>query len=73
MTTHELDARGVRCPQPIIMMTSMVPRIAPGDILEVVADCDTFEDDVRTWCGRWSRTLLAITHNGAEVTAQIQF
>jgi tRNA 2-thiouridine synthesizing protein A len=73
MTVHTLNARGLRCPQPIIKVTSMVPAIDQGDVLDVTADCETFEDDMRKWCARWSRTLLAVTHAGQDVTCQIQF
>jgi tRNA 2-thiouridine synthesizing protein A len=30
----------------------------PGDILEVVADCSTFEKDVREWATRARKTVL---------------
>ena len=73
MTTHTLDAKGIRCPQPILRITTMLPTIAAGDVLEVTADCPTFEDDVRKWCDRMHKTLLAATRNGDVVTAQIQF
>jgi tRNA 2-thiouridine synthesizing protein A len=73
MATHTLDAKGLRCPQPVIEMTAMVPKLSKGDLLEVTADCDTFEDDVRKWCVRWNSTLLAITYDGDVASAQIQF
>lgn len=73
MATHTLDAKGLRCPQPVIKMTALIPTIAEGDVLEVTADCDTFDEDVRNWCTRWSKTLLAVTHDGDAFTAQIQF
>jgi len=73
MTTHTLDAKGMRCPQPILKITAMLPQLAPGDVLEVTADCATFEEDVRKWCDRMSKTLLAVTTNGEATTAQIQF
>jgi len=73
MTTHTLDAKGLRCPQPILKMTIMLPQISPGDVLEVTADCESFEEDVRKWCDRMRKTLLAINTNGDEVVAQIQF
>lgn len=51
-----------------------MPEMQPGDVLEVKANCDSFEDDVRTWCGRLNKTLLAITKDSNEVvTATIQF
>ena len=73
MTMHTLDAKGIRCPQPILKITTMTPSISAGDVLEVTADCATFENDVRTWCERMNKTLLAVTRDGDVVTAQIQF
>ena len=73
MAVHKLDARGLRCPQPILKITIMMPEMNPGDVLEVTADCDSFEADVRTWCDRLKKTLLAINQDGDAVTASIQF
>lgn len=50
-----------------------MPEIKAGDIVELKADCDTFEEDVRSWCGRLNKSLLAVTKNGAVMTATIQF
>ena len=51
-----------------------MPEMKPGDILEVKANCDSFEDDVRRWCERLGKTLLALTKDGSDVvTATIQF
>lgn len=73
MTTHTLDAKGMRCPQPILKITAMLPQIAAGDVLEVTADCATFEDDVSKWCERMNKTLLAVNKSGDITVAQIQF
>jgi tRNA 2-thiouridine synthesizing protein A len=73
MAVHKLDATGLRCPQPILKITIMMPEMNPGDVLEVSANCDSFESDVRTWCERLKKTLLAITKDGDVVTASIQF
>ncbi|MFH0774878.1 MAG: sulfurtransferase TusA family protein [bacterium] len=40
----------MRCPQPILKITVKSPDMTPGDILEVLGDCPTFEKDVRVWC-----------------------
>jgi tRNA 2-thiouridine synthesizing protein A len=46
----------------------------PGDILEVLGDCPTFETDIRKWCERMNRILLAVNNNGNGVKkVQIQF
>lgn len=73
MATFDLDTTGLRCPQPILRIAAKAPEMQRGDVLRVTADCTTFESDVRKWCGRMRRTLLAITTEGAVQTAQIQF
>lgn len=72
MATKQLDTRGMRCPQPIQAIITHMHETSPGDVLEVSADCPTFEDDVRKWATRSGRTLLAITHDGEATVAQIQ-
>ena len=72
MATKTLDTTGLRCPQPILAIITSMHETAPGDILEVTADCPTFEDDVRNWCQRSDKTLLAVSHVGDKFIAQIQ-
>lgn len=73
MATVNLDATGLRCPQPILKITSKMPELSAGDVLEVTADCTTFVEDVEKWCSRMNKTLLAVTRDGDRATAQIQF
>jgi tRNA 2-thiouridine synthesizing protein A len=72
MATVQLDALGLKCPQPILKIAAKVPELTQGDILEVSGDCPTFEDDVRKWCERMKKTLLAVNVNGDAKVAQIQ-
>lgn len=73
MAVVELDVTGLRCPQPIQMIITNIHRTHPGDVLQVTADCPTFEDDVRNWAKRSGKTLLAVTVVGGEKkVAQIQ-
>lgn len=73
MAVVKLDATGLRCPQPVLKITTKSPELQPGDVLEVSGDCPTFEADVRKWCERMKRTLLAVTQEGDAKIAQIQF
>ncbi|MCP4679305.1 MAG: sulfurtransferase TusA family protein [Deltaproteobacteria bacterium] len=73
MATVSLDAKGLRCPQPVLKIAAKMPEMNQGDILEVMGDCPTFEEDVRKWCDRMKKTLLAVTQDGQARTAQIQF
>ena len=73
MATIKLDTRGLPCPQPVLKVAARMPTMVKGDILEVAGDCPTFEDDLRKWCERMKKTLLAVTRDGTAKIAQIQF
>lgn len=73
MANIKLDATGLRCPQPVLKVTAKMPEMTRGDILEVMGDCSTFEEDIRKWCDRMKKTLLAVNQEGETKTIQIQF
>ncbi len=57
--TKVMDLKGLKCPMPTLKMTTVVHNtLKPGDVLEVVADCPTFENDVKIWCQRMKKILL---------------
>jgi TusA-related sulfurtransferase len=72
MATKVIDARGLKCPQPQLKMLTESHSMAKGDIIEVVADCATFENDVRSWCQRTKRALLWIRNEGTAKRCQVQ-
>jgi tRNA 2-thiouridine synthesizing protein A len=73
MAVHELDCKGMVCPQPVLKISVCAPKMSPGDILNVYADCSTFPDDVKKWCTRIGKTLeFCKTENGVH-HAKIQF
>lgn len=73
MSVQVLDARGLKCPQPTLKITVLASKMKPGDVLEVVANCPTFEKDVRDWCTRAKKTLLWLKVEGDAKRGQIQF
>ena len=74
MEVQILDTLGLKCPQPVLKIAMKAPQVGQGNILEVLADCPTFEHDVRAWCERLGKTLISV-QDGAEYrkTIQIQF
>lgn len=64
MATKELNTLGMRCPRPVLCMSSELMELQAGDILEVLGDCSTFEEDVRKWCARLNKTLLWVREEG---------
>ncbi len=74
MAVEVLDTLGLKCPQPVLKIAVRVPNMNPGDILEVLGDCPTFEKDVRTWCERLGKVFLFIKDEGGDKKRiQIQF
>lgn len=68
-----IDARGLKCPQPTLRMVTESMKVKKGDVLEVVADCPTFEHDVREYCKRTKNALLWIKADGTSKRCQVQF
>lgn len=73
MATLTIDAKGLKCPQPTLKITAATPRMKPGDTLEIVADCPTFEKDVKDWCARTKKILLWMKPEGNATKCLIQF
>jgi tRNA 2-thiouridine synthesizing protein A len=74
MAVQSLNATGLKCPQPVLKIAAKSPEMTAGDILEVVADCPTFEKDVRAWCERLHKVLLSVKDEGSgKKKIQIQF
>lgn len=46
----ELDCRGLRCPQPVIMLARRLPSVAIGSLVAVVSTDAASRVDVPAWC-----------------------
>jgi tRNA 2-thiouridine synthesizing protein A len=74
MSVVVLDTLGVKCPQPVLKIAVKAPSMKPGDILEVLGDCPTFERDIRAWCLRLGKVMLSVKEEGETAKRiQIQF
>jgi tRNA 2-thiouridine synthesizing protein A len=74
MAVEVLDTLGMKCPQPVLKLAVKSPDMKPGDILEILGDCPTFERDVRIWCKRLGKVTLSVKDDGDDKkTIQIQF
>ncbi|MFP4687312.1 MAG: sulfurtransferase TusA family protein [bacterium] len=73
MATETIDARGLSCPQPILKVAAKAPAMNAGDLLVVKADCSTFPDDIKQWCGKTGKVLVSCNTSGDEHEAQVKF
>ena len=56
----ELDARGLKCPVPIISHSAALKTIPVGDELRILADDRGFPPDVRAWCDKVGHELVSL-------------
>ncbi|GAB3533756.1 sulfurtransferase TusA [Photobacterium proteolyticum] len=57
--THSLEAQGLRCPEPVMMVRKTVRKMAEGDTLLVTADDPSTTRDIPSFCRFMDHTLLA--------------
>ena len=50
MTIHNLDARGLLCPMPVIKAQDFIADLSQGDVLEVVCTDPGAAHDIPAWC-----------------------
>ncbi|MBI4957704.1 MAG: sulfurtransferase TusA family protein [Myxococcales bacterium] len=57
-----IDMKGVRCPGPQLRLTTMLlqQRMKDGDTAVVTGDCPEFEQEMKSWCERWDKTLVSL-------------
>ncbi len=69
----KMDLTGLKCPEPIMKIATKAKSIKKGEMVEIIADCQSFPDDIKAWCDRTGRTLLFCIDEGGKHKAQIQF
>ena len=57
--THSLEAQGLRCPEPVMMVRKKVRKMAEGETLLVTADDPSTTRDIPSFCRFMDHTLLA--------------
>lgn len=74
MAKVTLDFRGLNCPVPVLKLNAAVIKkeVKQGDLVEILADCPTFESDVKKWCTTSKKLLVKCFASGTHKIAQIQ-
>jgi len=67
-----LDYRGLRCPQPVLKAAMKIQTMAPGTMVEILADCPEFGHQVKDWCEKSGRTLISLVDHGNYKTATVK-
>lgn len=56
--TQTLDARGLRCPEPVMMVRKTVRSMSEGETLLIIADDPATTRDIPSFCRHMDHTLL---------------
>lgn len=47
-----IDARGLKCPMPVVLLGRRMARTAPGGLVTLIADDPASRLDIPVWCAR---------------------
>lgn len=67
---HELDALGLRCPEPVMMVRLQVRKMQDGEVLKIIADDPATTRDIPSFCRFMQHTLL---HSETEQIPYVYF
>ena len=56
---HQLDAIGLRCPEPVMMIRLQIRKMEDGETLAISADDHSTTRDVPSFCRFMQHTLVA--------------
>lgn len=72
MSHHQLDARGLLCPLPVIRTQNRVVELAPGDTLEIAATDPGALHDIPAWCRVHGHVILRQEQVGRDIVITVQ-
>jgi len=73
MRVQILDTVGMEGHRSAYLLDLAAPGMKSGDIIEVLGDCCTFENELRLWCKRSKKTLLSVEPDWLTTKIRIQF
>ena len=69
---HQLDARRLLCPMPVIRVQNKAAELRPGETIEVVCTDPGVLNDIPAWCRINGHKLLESHQDGNEITLLIE-
>lgn len=69
---HQLDARRLLCPMPVIRVQNRVAELQPGETLEVVCTDPGVLNDIPAWCRINGHRVLESRQQEGEITLLIE-
>ncbi|MFV1997545.1 MAG: sulfurtransferase TusA family protein [Acidiferrobacterales bacterium] len=72
MSTHQLDARNLLCPMPVIRTQDIVQQLKQGDVLEIASTDPGALNDIPAWCRINGHRVIESRQQDNEVYIKIE-
>ncbi len=69
---HELDARRLLCPMPVIKTQEKAKQCQVGDILEIICTDPGALQDIPTWCRMYGHEVISSVDQDGEIKITIK-
>jgi len=69
---HELDAKGLNCPMPILRTKKAISKLDIGDILKVITTDPGSVKDMESFCNQTGNKLIAVKSNAETFEFEIE-
>lgn len=67
-----IDAKGLKCPGPVVKVADMVKTLKTGQRVHVQATEDAFVSDIAVWCDRTGNRLVSLEQEDGVIDAVIE-
>ena len=67
MSEHEIDARRLLCPMPVIRTQDKINTLEDGDLLTVTCTDPGVKSDIPAWCRIHGHEIIATLTEGREI------
>ncbi|MFN8076257.1 MAG: sulfurtransferase TusA family protein [Kineosporiaceae bacterium] len=69
---HVVDARGLRCPLPVVRLAAAARVLGPDRVVHLLSDDPAAEVDVAAWCRMRGHTLVAQVHDEGHLRSEVR-
>jgi tRNA 2-thiouridine synthesizing protein A len=67
-----LDCIGLYCPMPIVNTAGRLKQMAPGQVLEVLADDEGIKEDMPSWCRATGNEFLGLEEEAGQYRVYVK-
>lgn len=68
---HFVDAKGAKCPGPIVQVDEAIKSVSPGEEVQIEATEKAFYSDIQVWCQRTGNELKSLTERDNIIYATV--